>query len=300
MSGVWRRHVWRNRAQAALLVGAMLVLSGLLGETLIGAEGVWITLIAAVLALAFEPASSRMMLRRYCAEPITETAAPNLWQMLRTLAQRAGLPAPPTLHYVPSSAANAFSVSSRSGAAIALSDGLLRRLSPRELTGVIAHELAHIARGDLRVMSLAEYLSRLTHLLSILGTIVLLVSLPMLVIGSVMINWQAVLLLVAAPHLMLLAQLGLSRVREFDADLVAVAITRDPQGLASALVRIDETGAGLRAALFRGFGKPRFPWLRTHPATAERVRRLLQLGVVDRRLESRPVSRPCRRRAAAS
>ena len=94
---------------------------------------------------------------------------------------------------------------------------LVRSLTLRELTGVLGHEIAHIANEDLRVMGLADSISRLTHLLALLGQIMLLFSLPALLWGTVAIQWPALLLLAVSPQLALLAQLGLSRVREFDA-----------------------------------------------------------------------------------
>ncbi|WP_162822672.1 M48 family metalloprotease, partial [Klebsiella pneumoniae] len=71
--------------------------------------------------------------------------APDLWAGLRVLAARAGLPTVPVPHYVPSGVGNAFATGSKRHAAIALTDGLLRSLTPRELTGVLGHEIAHIA-----------------------------------------------------------------------------------------------------------------------------------------------------------
>jgi heat shock protein HtpX len=67
-------------------------------------------------------------------------------------------------------------------------------------------------------------------------------------------------------------------VREYDADLAAVALTDDPEGLASALLAIERAQRGWLAWLFPGWGSPEPSWLRTHPATEERVRRLLELA----------------------
>ncbi|HBX3194558.1 TPA: IS3 family transposase [Klebsiella pneumoniae] len=72
--------------------------------------------------------------------------------MLRELAARAGLPTVPVPHYVPSGVVNAFATGSKHHAAIALTDGLLRSLTPRELTGVLGHEIAHIANEEIRVI----------------------------------------------------------------------------------------------------------------------------------------------------
>ncbi|MFX7329322.1 M48 family metalloprotease, partial [Acinetobacter baumannii] len=84
-----------------------------------------------------------------------------------------------------------------------------------------------------------DSISRLTHLLALLGQIMLLFSLPALLWGTVAIQWPALLLLAVSPQLALLAQLGLSRVREFDADRLTAELTGDPQGLALALAKIE-------------------------------------------------------------
>ena len=96
-------------------------------------------------------------------------------------------------------------------------------------------------------MGLADSISRLTSLLALLGQITLLISMPVLLAGAVEINWLGLLLLAASPQLALLAQLGLSRVREFDADRMAVELTGDPHGLASALAKIERVSRSWRA-----------------------------------------------------
>ena len=96
--------------------------------------------------------------------------------------------------------------------------------------------------------------------------------------GAVAVNWPGLLLLAASPQLALLAQLGLSRVREFDADRLAAELTGDPQGLASALAKIERVSRSWRAWLWPGWGNPEPSWLRTHPATQDRISRLLTLA----------------------
>jgi heat shock protein HtpX len=236
------RHRWLNRLQTALLVLTLLGIAAVAGS-LLGAR------------------------------PLHPNEAPDLWAVLRELAARAGLPAVPVPHYVPSGVVNAFATGTKHHAAIALTDGLLRSLTPRELTGVLGHEIAHIANEDLRVMGLADSISRLTHLLALLGQIMLLFSLPALLWGTVAIQWPALLLL-AFRRSSLLA-LGLSRVREFDADRLAAELTGDPQGLALALAKIERES---RAWLLPGWGNPEPSWLRTHPATTERIQRLRELA----------------------
>ena len=101
-----------------------------------------------------------------------------MWALLREL------PATPVPHYVPSAVVNAFATGSKQEASIALTDGLLRSLSPRELAGVLVHEVAHIANEDLRVMGLADSNSRLTSLLALMGQIAILLSLPAQLVGA--------------------------------------------------------------------------------------------------------------------
>ena len=276
---VGARHRWLNRLQTALLVLTLPGIAAVAGSLLLGDGGLWLALAAAGFTLLLEPAAaSGLTLRLYGARPLYPDKAPDLWAVLRELAARAGLPAVPVPHYVPSGVVNAFATGSKHHAAIALTDGLLRSLTPRELTGVLGHEIAHIANEDLRVMGLADSISRLTHLLALLGQLAIVLSLPALLLGVAEVNWPALLLLAVAPQLALLAQLGLSRVREFDADRLAAELTGDPHGLASALAKIERVSRSWRAWLLPGWGNPEPSWLRTHPATAERIERLLELA----------------------
>jgi len=279
MSTIWRRHRLANCLQTLLLMTTLLAISALVGSLLFGQEGLWLALMLSLIALLIQPAaSSRLTLALYRARPISARAAPELWRLLQDLAGRAELPVVPEPHYVPSSVVNAFAVGGRQQSAIALSDGLLRSLTPRELAGVLAHEVAHIAHNDLRVMGLADFVSRLTSLFALVGQILLLLALPLLLTGAAEIYWPGLFLLIVSPHLALLAQLGLSRVREFDADLAAARLTGDPEGLAFALARIERVSRSWRAWLMPGWGNPEPSWLRTHPATEERIRRLLALA----------------------
>lgn len=116
------------------------------------------------------------------------------------------------------------------------------------------------------------------HGRSLMGQIAILLSLPALLVGAAEVYWPGLLLLAASPQLALLAQLGLSRVREFDADRLAAELTGDPQGLASALAKIERVTRTWRAWLWPGWGNPEPSWLRTHPATQERISRLLTLA----------------------
>ena len=273
-----RAHSWLNRLQTLLLVCLLLGVFILAGWLLFGENGLWIIALISVIIVLMEPAlGSRLTLALYRARPIARHEAPELWQIMTFLAARAELNNVPTLYYVASPMVNAFTVGSRQQAAIALTDGLLRHLSTRELAAVLAHETAHVANGDLLVMGLADYISRLTSILSLIGQILLFLALPSILFGYATINWAMLLLLLFSPHLVVLLQLGLSRVREFNADLKASELTKDPEALALALAKIERVSQSWRSLLFPGWGNPQPSWLRTHPATEERIKRLLSL-----------------------
>jgi len=252
---------------------------GLLGWLLWGPAGVLILVLGGALGVLLNPSLSPLwVMRLYGAVRLGPESAPGLMEALRELAGRAGLPAVPALYYVPSRMLNAFAVGSPRQSALAVTDGLVHRLSPRELLGVLAHETSHIASNDLWVMGLADMFSRTTSILSLLGQFLLLLNLPLLVFAEVSINWPAILLLIFAPTLSALAQLALSRAREYDADLGAVRLTGDPEGLALALAKIERVQGGWMERIFMpGRRVPEPSLLRTHPQTEERVARLMSL-----------------------
>jgi heat shock protein HtpX len=277
IDNITHQHQWANRTQTLLLIALLLVISGFTGSLLLGELGLWLAMGSALFALLFEPmAAWRLTLQLYRARPIHPREAPVLWKMLQILAQRAELPSTPVLYYIPSSVINAFAIGNRKHSAIALTDGLLCQLSQRELAGVLGHEIAHIAHGDLKVMGLADFISRLTHLFSVAGQLLVLLWLPIIFIEDypIEINPLAIFLLIFSPHLAVLMQLGLSRVREFDADLKSAVLTEDPMALAYALAKIEQRQRSWLSILLPGWGNPEPSWLRSHPSTEERIKRL--------------------------
>ena len=276
---VWHQHAWRNRLQALLLLVTMGGFLALLGWLLWGALGLVLLLFIGLMAMFFTPQlSPYLVMGLYQARPIQPQQSPPLWRLMQELAQRAGLDYVPQLYYVPSQVLNAFATGGRDRAAIAITDGLLRSMNLRELAGVLGHEMSHIRNRDLWVMNLADLLSRATRLLSLLGQFLLLLNLPLLLFGAVSINWLAIALLIIAPLLSALAQLALARNREFDADLNAARLTGDPDGLASALNKLEQLQGGWMERLFINHSRPAQPSpLRTHPETGERIERLMAL-----------------------
>ncbi len=273
-SGLSRPQV--NRIQTALLLLFLAAYPALLGWMVWGGNVVvWLALFGIGFAL-FSPINSpQLVMRLVRAKPLAVAQAPRLHEMVAMLARRAGLTAVPALYYIPSNQVNAFAVGRNGEAAIAVSSGLTRLLDHDEVAGVMAHEISHLRNDDIRVMSLAALSGRVTGAFSLFGMLLLLFSLPLMLVSQVHVNWLALALLIFAPQLSALAQLGLSRVREYRADLSAVELTEDPQALASALWKIDRAARPLWRRLLPKGTIP--DWLSTHPPIAERIRRLQEL-----------------------
>lgn len=275
----WLQHAWRNRIQSLLLLVVMAGFLALLGWFLWGWDGLFVLVPVGMTAALANPAISPwLVMWMYGAMPLGHDEAPVLWRAMSELTARAGLASRPRLYYVPSRMLNAFAVGTRGQSAIAVTDGLLRQLELDELIGVLAHEISHIRSNDLWVMGLADLFSRATSVLSLLGQFLLLLNLPLILFSQVTISWWAILLLIFAPNLSALAQLALSRTREFDADLNAARLTGNPEGLARALAKIERLQGGWLERIFLpGRRVPEPSLLRTHPQTEERIARLMAL-----------------------
>jgi heat shock protein HtpX len=266
----------RNLVQTTALLGAMVGLLALLGWLFAGVAGViWAAGMGIAALTLGARASGSLLLRLYRARPIGREQAPDLYGIADELAGRAGLREPPILFYIPSRIMQAFTVPSRGGVVISVTDGLLRGLAPREIAAVLAHEMSHVRHHDIGIMALADMITKLTRFLSFFGVILVLLNLPSMLAGKAFLPWTAVFLLVSAPTLSVLMQLALSRTREFDADAGAVELCGDPEGLAAALVRLERYQGSLwTQMLMPGYRLPEPSMLRSHPLTEERVRRL--------------------------
>lgn len=275
-----RRHRLGNALQSVLLVAAMAGLLGLLGWVVAEIQGLIVAIVACLLVALLGPRiSPRLVLRMYRAGVIRAQQAPRLYAILQELSRRAGLSRMPQLYYIPSPMLNAFAVGDRDNAAIAMTDGLLRNLDERELTGVLAHELSHVRHNDMWVMNLADIIGRMTVALSQFGLFMLFFGLPLVLLGAIDISLPMVLLLIFAPTLTALLQLALSRTREYDADLGAVELTGDLPGMIAALRKLERRQGGWMERIFMpGRRQPEPALLRTHPQTEERIARLRELA----------------------
>lgn len=280
------QHRRRNLLHSLLLLGSNTCLAGLVGWIVAGGEGlVWAMLLMGGLVLFMPKLAPQRVLQLYDAIPLTPAQAPALHALRDILCKEAKLAPPPTLYYIPSTLMNAFAVGSRHGqgkdapAALALTDGLLRQLSPRELGAVMAHELSHILHNDMKVMAMADVTGRVTSAFSLMGQLLLLLHLPWLVIEGHPVPWLLIAVLLAAPTLSALLQLALSRSREVEADLEAVRLCQDPLGLAAALARMEQARQPWYArVLMPGRRDPNPSLLRTHPDNESRIARLRELA----------------------
>lgn len=270
-----RRHQWLNWLQSVMLLAGLGLLAAVTGSLLAGLDGMLLAAGAALLLLLMEPSAGAAAFRYvFGAVPLYPSQAPELYALTREIAHRAGLSRPPMLHLIPSRQLQAMAGGGRDSPAIALTTGLLTSLPPREVAGVLAHEVAHLRHGDLRVMRLAAAAATLTRGMGLMGTMLLMLWLLALPAAGVAPSPLAILLLVVAPTMGDLLTLSLSRRREFLADAGAVELTGDPAGLVAALVRLERRQGDDWERLATRSGAWWLRWLRTHPTIRERVARL--------------------------
>lgn len=280
------RHKLRNMIHSWLLVGGSVVLLAACAWILAGPAGVVWAVVGGGVALGLSAkVSPAMVLRLYSARPITVRDFPEGVYVLRELARRAELPATPRLYLVRSRIMNAFAVGHPDESAICVTDGLLRGLNIRQLAGVLAHEMSHIRNGDLRVMAIADIVSRMTSAMSLAGILLLFLNLPLIMAGGQPVPWLGVLLLIAAPTIGALLQMALSRTREYDADLDAAGLTGDPEALASALAALERNQGRAWELVLPGQRIPDPSILRSHPRTEDRIARLMSLRPASIRLD---------------
>lgn len=279
-----------------LVVGVIVGLSYFFGLYLDVDPGVAIifgTLLASLYSLVSYYSANRVVLATHGAKRIQKSDSPELWNLVENLTIAAGLPMP-QINLINDPSPNAFaSGRDPKHANITFTTGLLQTLDKQELEGVIAHELSHIKNYDIRLMTVTVVL---------VGAIMLFaqILLHLRPSGRGRDGGQAVLIMlllgvilaILSPLIAELIKLAVSRTREFLADADASLLTRYPDGLATALQKIEavQTTTPLRSAnqatahLFItnpfGAGKKRFlsGIFSTHPPTAQRIARLKEMG----------------------
>jgi heat shock protein HtpX len=279
-----------NTLKTGVLLVLLAALLMAIGAAVGGQSGL---IVALLLALATNVISywyaDKIVLSMYGARPVSETEAPDLYRSVRRLAQQARIPMP-RLYLLPSDTPNAFATGRNpQHAAVAVTTGILRLLPQRQLEGVLAHELAHIKNRDTLIMTVTATIASAVMFL------------------AHMAQWAAIFggfsrdkdddgggilgLLVAvivAPVAATLVQMAISRAREFAADAAGAQLAGTPHDLADALEKLDDTAKRIPAHVFPATahlfivnalsGQRLATLFSTHPAIAERVRRLRRMA----------------------
>jgi heat shock protein HtpX len=232
-----------NQLKTIVLLGALSALLVAIGGA-IGGNATWFFLaLALAMNLGAYFFSDTIVLRMSGARVLDEAQAPALFGMVRELAERAGLPMP-KVAIMSDPTPNAFATGrTPARAVVAVTEGLLQLADPRELRGVLAHELAHVQNRDTLVATIAgAAAAAITHIANVLQWGALL--------GAGRSDDEregggggaALLFAFLAPIAAVMLQMGISRSREYLADESAAELTGDPLALASALAKLQSYG----------------------------------------------------------
>jgi len=276
-----------NLVKTAMLMAAITALFMAVGAMVGGQTGMLIALVIAVGMNFFSYwFSADMVLKMYNAREVDASSAPQFYGMVAELAQRANLPMP-RVYLIDEAAPNAFATGRNpEHAAVAATTGILRALSERELRGVMAHELAHVAHRDILISTVSATMAGAISMLANFATF----------FGGRDENGRPVnplagiAVAILAPMAAGLIQMAISRAREFEADRGGAEISGDPAALASALDKIHRYAQGIPMApaeahpetaqmmimnpLSGGGLRGLFS---THPSTEERITRLMAM-----------------------
>ena len=274
-----------NWFKTSILMAAIVALFGVIGAALGGQSGMLLALLFAggmnVWAYWF---SDQAVLKMYNAREVDESSAPQFYRMVRELARNAGLPMP-RVYVIDEDQPNAFATGrDPQHAAVAATTGIMRVLSERELRGVMAHELAHVRHRDILISTISATMA---------GAISALANFAMFFGGRDGDGRPAnplagILVALLAPMAAALIQMAISRSREFEADRGGAEISGDPRALADALAKIERFARGLPLSPAEAHpetaqmmiinplsGGGLTGLFRTHPATEERIARLM-------------------------
>ncbi len=256
----------------------------------LAAAGLWLLL--CIIALS---GGDRAILASARAHKIEKKDVPRLWNVVEEMTIASGLGKMPAVYIVEDHVPNAFAVGRNpEKAAVAVTTGLLKRLTRDELQGVVAHEIGHIKNADVRFMTIA---------LVMVGSVIIIseIFLRSFLYGSrrrslrssrggqaqAVVLLVAILLAILAPLLARLLYFACSRQREYLADASAARFTRYPEGLASALEKISKraVGAGKASRALAPLyivnplqGRSFVGLFSTHPPTERRIKILRSMA----------------------
>jgi heat shock protein HtpX len=282
----------RNTLKTFVLLAGLTALLLVVGQLIGGTQGL---IIFALIAVAFNFAmywfSGPIALRMSRAVEVSEAQAPDLHRMVAELARRAGLPKP-RVYVTPDEQPNAFATGrNASHAAVAVTQGIQHALTPRQLEGVLAHEMSHIKNRDILIASVAAMIAAAIAAVAnwlqwslIFGDDE---DNPLGLIGTLAT-------IILAPIAAMIIQMAISRQREYVADATGAQLLGDPEPLASALERLHAGAAAIPMRvnpaaeplyivnpLSALHGRGLTSLFSTHPPMEERVRRLRSLRVAS-------------------
>ena len=273
-------------AKTTFLLTAMTVLFVWIGGMIGGQMGMIIAFVIAVGMNFFSYFNSdKLVLKHYQAVEVNEMQAKGLFDIVKRLSNKAGMPMP-KVYIIPDRVPNAFATGrNHSNAAVAVTEGLLEILDDNEVEGVLAHELAHVKHYDILIGTIAATMA---------GAIAMLANFGMMFGGGngnrpnpiVMIA-----LIFIAPLAASIVQMAVSRNREFMADEGAAKLTGHPEWLQSALAKLDNysrghetmneaTPATAHMFIINPFSGKQMSFkalFSTHPKTEDRIERLEKL-----------------------
>lgn len=269
--------------KTTLLMGLMTGLLLLIGDYIGGSSGMTVmlafSLISNVLLYWY---SDKLVIAQYDARPVDAGSAPQLYGIVQNLARRAQLPMP-RVYVVDTALPNAFATGRNpEHAAVCVTTGLMEMLTPREVAGVLGHEMSHVKHNDILISTIA---AGMAGIISVMARFAF---------------WfggdrddrrnnplAGILMLVLTPLAAAVIQLAISRTREYMADFTGGQLSGDPDALADALEKIEgyartrtmprATEATAHMFIISPFSaKDAQAIFSTHPPTEKRIERLRQ------------------------
>ncbi len=274
-----------NTLKTILLMGVLTALIVFVGGVIGGERGLYIAFAFAVLTnVGSYWFSDTIALKMSGAQPVTREEAPELYEIVEDLAQRAQIPVP-RIYAIPTDSPNAFATGrDPQHAAIAVTEGIMRIMNKRELSAVLAHELGHVRNRDVLITTMAAVLASVVTMIAHFGYYLG---------GNRDRNGGgnplfSLLLVILAPIAATLINLAISRAREYQADKTGAEITQDPEALANALAKLDKGSqqipfTNVNPALSSLYIVKPNPdnWFinlySTHPPIMERIKRLEEM-----------------------
>jgi heat shock protein HtpX len=277
-----------NNVKTVLLLGLLTGIILVIGQSFGGRNGLTIALVLCIIMnFASYFFSDKIALSMHHAQPVTQEEAPQIYRIMEFLCAQDNTPMP-KIYIIPDESPNAFATGRNpKHASIAVTQGALKLLNEAELTGVLAHELSHVKNRDILISSVAATLA---------GVIMWVAHMARFAAifggggrdrddegGGGALGF--IVTIIVAPIAAMLIQMWISRTREYQADASGAAVAGSPNGLASALQKLENYSKRIpmeaspstaHMFIMRPFsGRSLMNLFSTHPSTQERIKRLM-------------------------